>query len=999
MPRFRLPAAWPAPADRSQASQLAGFLFGPDGSTGPADSAKAALVACLGGNSPYLADLVRREPACFDLLCRRGPDAALAGILASLDALPAGQPGAAIARALRQAKRQVALVSAVADIGGLWSLEQVTGSLSRLAETALSLAVRHLLMDAARRGELRQAGHQDAGSGFVVLGMGKLGARELNYSSDIDLVLLYDPDAHPGHDELQRVFTRLSAELVRLMETRDADGYVFRMDLRLRPDPGSTPPAVSLPTAVTYYESLGQTWERAALTKARPVAGDLALGWSFLSTIGPFIWRRHLDFAAIEDIVAMKRRIDRHRGAAGRPPLGTPGATQADEVAVLLGHDLKLGHGGIREIEFLAQTMLLVWGGRAPELRDATTLGALERLAEGSYLPAGLASDLAATYRLLRTAEHRLQMRDDRQTHSLPGDRGEFDRFALFMDCEGGGEALARRLLEPMRRVHAAFGDMFATGPAGREPEPFCHLDAPDLASLLGRAGFAQPARAAAILGGWRDRHLRALRSDRAQRLLRDILPGLLAALLEQQDPMLALIRFDSLLARQSTGVQLLSLLAHNAPLLGRIAGVLGAAPFLADHLAAVPSALEGLLVPEEDGENSRRRRARLAETGIRSASGVEEAIARARTLVRGEEFRFSLAQLDGRLDTDRAGIARSDLADHVIGALLEVVLRAHRSRYGEVRGGGMVVVALGKAGSREMMAGSDLDLMLVYDHPPGIAESMLPKRDAPGVHRRALPVSQYYIRLAHAVIAALSAPGLEGPLYALDMRLRPSGSKGPVAVSLAAFRRYHAEQAWTWERMALTRARVVAGPAALRRAMRREIAQAVTGPGAGGEAPGVAGRRRTLQAAAAMRARVADERPARGSWDIKLLEGGLLEVEFIAQVLQLVRPEASPHQATRLALRSLARSGTIGRAQAMTLVGADRFWRDLQSMLRILFGTQVPEAGEAWTPPVREALLQGLRPLRIADLDALRAHMRTVASSVRAAFVELVVDAGAQEP
>ena len=279
MPKFRLPAAWPAPADAAQAALLADAVSGRDTSAPASDhGAKAALVACLGGNSPYLADLVRREPGCFDLLCRRGPDTALAGILAGLRALPARQPRAGIARALRQAKRQVALVSAVADLGGSWTLEQVTGALTLLAEAALSVAVRHLLLEAAQRGELVLKTDRDEGSGFVVIGMGKLGARELNYSSDIDLVLLYDPDAHPNHDELQRVFTRLSAELVRLMETRDADGYVFRMDLRLRPDPGSTPPAVSLPTAVTYYESLGQTWERAALTKARPVAGDLALG-------------------------------------------------------------------------------------------------------------------------------------------------------------------------------------------------------------------------------------------------------------------------------------------------------------------------------------------------------------------------------------------------------------------------------------------------------------------------------------------------------------------------------------------------------------------------------------------------------------------------------------------------------------------------------------------------------------------------------------------------
>ncbi len=982
MAAFRLPGTWPEPADGLRAARLAEQIR-----PRPRHPQDAALVACLGGNSPYLAGLALRERGSFDVLVRHGPDRVVDAALAALAALRPDCPRAEIAAALRQAKRQVALAAGIADIGGLWDLGQVTGALSSLAEAALGASIRHLLRTAAARRELvlRDPDHPEPGCGFVVLGMGKLGARELNYSSDIDLMLVYDPDAHPGHDDLKRVFTRMSTDLVTLMQARDADGYVFRTDLRLRPDPSSTPPAVSLPAAIAYYESLGQTWERAAMIKARPVAGDIACGLGFLATIRPFVWRRHLDFAAIEDIHAMKRRIDRNRGGPEAWP------QDADPVQRLLGHDLKLGHGGIREIEFTAQAMQLVWGGRATELRDPTTLGALACLAEGSYMPAGLASELAANYRLLRRVEHRLQMQDDRQTHNLPATREAFEGFAHFMGRTGDTAAadFAVTLAGPLTRTRQAFEALFAGGPEGSARPGQFDLDAADLSGQLAGLGFPQPARAAAILAAWRTRQLRALRSDRAQALLREMLPGLLAGLREQRDPMLALTRFDALLARQVAGVHLLSLFGRNPPLVGRVAAVLGASPSLADHLAAVPAALEGLLIPEE-GHEAERLLLRLLDAQLRSADGVEEAIRRARPLVRGEEFRLSLAQMDARLDVDEAGTARTNLADRVIVRMLDQVRRDHHDRFGRVAGGGLVVLALGKAGSREMMAGSDLDLMLIYDHPEAVIESTLSSSGpAPGIRRKPLPVSQYYIRLAHSLIAALSAPGPEGPLYALDMRLRPSGSKGPVAVSLAAFRRYHAERSWTWERMALSRARVVAGPGPMRSRIRTAVRAAR-------ERPEV-GRETLLHDACAMRARIAAELPTRGRWDVKLREGGLMEVEFIAQVMQLVPGPSSGmgHPTTRVALRRLAKAGMLTRADAEMLIEADRFWRAIQSMLRILFGTAIPDTPGDAPPPALDALLRGVAascmPAAAPSLEELEDHMAQTSRAVRAAFTRLV--------
>ncbi|MBV9735946.1 MAG: bifunctional [glutamine synthetase] adenylyltransferase/[glutamine synthetase]-adenylyl-L-tyrosine phosphorylase [Acidisphaera sp.] len=986
------PPNWPRPADPAAAARLVERLA----ERGPADARLAGqprmapLLAAIGGNSPYLAELALREPAVLRRFWRDGPAAVVERVLAEIAGTLPATPRPRIAALLRQAKRRVALATALADIGGLWTLEQVTAALSDLADAALRLAVAHLLLAAHENGELRlpDPARPDEGSGFTVLGMGKLGARELNYSSDVDLVLLYEPAAQASAGEgavskLGAHFTRIARGLVALMEARDGDGYVFRTDLRLRPDPPATPPAVAMPGAIAYYESMGQNWERAAMLKARPVAGDLALGAAFLAAIRPFIWRRHLDFSAIADIHAMKRRIDAHKGsdAMGADPVG------ADPVAAIAGHDVKLGRGGIREIEFLAQTLSLVWGGRDPGLREPTTLGALRLLARAGHLPKRAAGELAAAYRFLRRLEHRLQMVADRQTHRLPDKPAEVERFAVFFGYVDG-TALATALLRHLGRVKARYAALFeanqpAVGAAAALDFRGAH-DRPETLAVLTRLGFANTQAIVAAVRGWQAGRARALRSHRARELLIEVLPGLLAALSCQAQPDVAFARFDAFLARLPAGVQLLSLFQRNPTLLDRVAAVLGAAPSLADHLARVPAALEGLLHPEAPPPPAQLLRRRLGDAAL-----LEEAIAALRAAVQEEDFRISVATMEGRLHADAAGLARAALADAALTALLPRVLADHAGRYGRVRGGGMAVVALGKAGGREMMAGSDLDLMLIYDHPPQVSESDGPR----GI--RALPASQWYIRAAHAFVAALTAPGPEGPLYAVDMRLRPSGNKGPVAVPLAGFRRYHRESAWTWERMALTRARVIAGPPALRARVATAIAAAI------GEA-GEAGRIRAD--AAAMRARLARDLPPAGPWDVKHRAGGLVEVEFIAQTLQLMHARAHPQIAsptTRVALHRLAAAGLLDRDDAALLVQADRTWRSVQEMLRITVGRHA----EATLPaPSAQALLRAVAPNGAPnggpdggiDLDGLRARLDALAGQVRACFERIV---GAPEP
>ncbi len=961
-------ATWPAPAEPAAGERLrerfaerseaaAAFAGTPSG---------LAMLAAVGGGSPFLSDLAVREHATVLRFAADGADAVLAEAMAELAAVPPTATRAAVAAAMRRAKRHVALATALADLAGAWSLAAVTAAISGLAEATLQLATAHLLRAAHDAGALRlpDPASPGLGSGLVVLGMGKLGARELNYSSDVDLILFYDPAIHPDTDSLGATFTRIARGLVAMMEARDAGGYVFRTDLRLRPDPAATPPAVALPAALTYYETMGQNWERAAMTKARPVAGDLALGHSFLAAIRPFIWRRRLDFAAISDLHAMKRRIDSHRGFG-------PGASVHGLGRGLAGFDIKLGPGGIREIEFAVQTLQLVWGGRNPLLRDPTTLGALRRLVRAGHLGSRAAAELTVAYRLLRRVEHRLQMVADRQTHAMPEQPDELARFAVFMGCRDA-DALAALLGRHMARVRARYAEVFETvpDPGGAEPLDLAGPDLPEATvARLSEMGFRNAPGMIATLRGWQAGRLRALRSPRARELMDSVMPALLAALATQADPDAAFNRFDAMLGRQPAGVELLSMFQRNPALLERVAAVLGAAPSLADHLASVPTALEGLLAPAPAIEQPARDvlAGRLAD-----ARALEDVLAITRSLVRTEEFRLCVAQLLGSIDADAAGFARSALADAALNALLPAVLADHARRYGRVRGGDVAVVALGKAGSREMMAGSDLDLLLLYSFPPSVTESDGPRR---------LPVSQYFIRAAHAFVAALTAAGAEGPLYQVDMRLRPSGNKGPVAVPLAGFAAYHAGSAWTWERMALTRARVVAGNPAIAARAARAIAAAVATP---------ADPATTRADAAAMRARLLRDLPPTGPWDVKLRPGGGMEVEFIAQALQLVHAVCPIRPRTADALEHLAAVGALPAREAAALIRADLLWRTVQSMLRISIG----RATDAVPPQAMAPLLRAAgRVAGVADLDAsgLHATLEAAAAEVRAIFTQRI--------
>jgi glutamate-ammonia-ligase adenylyltransferase len=925
-----------------------------------ADPQAAALLAAIFGNSPFLSDLALREAQSLVRFMSDGPEAALAAAMADLAPHAFARLDQSEAmRRLRVARRRVALVVGAADISGAWGLEQVVAALSDFAQTAISAATRQLLGEAAARGELDLPDRDDpeTGSGYVVLGMGKLGGRELNYSSDIDLIVLFDAQVAPyrGRRDVADCFVRITRGLVKLLQERTADGYVFRTDLRLRPDPGATPIALSVDAAEVYYQTIGQNWERQALIKARAVAGDAAASAGFLARIRPFVWRKNLDFAAIADIQAMKAKIHAHHGF--------------DAIAVP-GQDVKLGPGGIREVEFFVQLQQLIAGGRDARLRVPTTLGMLDALVEAGTLDPAERDVLGEAYRYLRRVEHHLQMIADEQTHKVPEDPNGIAHVATFLGHPSADDFTAE-LSRRLEAVHARFVTLFGT----ETPDAGSALptDANALEPRLREMGFADAARAAATVDGWHKRRHRALRTERALRLLDRMLPTILKELAETSAPDDALHRFDAFLAAQPAGVPLLSLLDANPWLLDLIAEIMGSAPGLAETLTRRPVLLDAVLSREFHGDlpAADTLQAQL-ETQLARAGDMQDVHDLARIWVSERKFQVEVQMLRRTLEADAAGAALSEIADVTVRALLPRVEAAFAETHGRPADGGLVVIAMGRLGARAMTPTSDLDLIFVYESSDDLAPTVAAQRP--------LAVATWYARLSQRLITALTALTGEGRLYEVDMRLRPSGSKGPAAVSRAGFESYQATEAWTWEQMALTRARVIAGPPEIAARVEAGIRDAL---------------RRTRDAEAVrrdvadMRQRLEKEFGTSDPWSLKQVAGGIVDLEFIAQYLIL----AHAHDHAAIVLRDIAevfevagRLAIIPAEDAAALADAARFERSVLGQMRLLAGA---DGGLAGAPEgLRRAIV---RALGAESFEALETRLRTVQADVRARYLRLV--------
>ncbi|HMO77177.1 MAG TPA: bifunctional [glutamine synthetase] adenylyltransferase/[glutamine synthetase]-adenylyl-L-tyrosine phosphorylase [Sphingopyxis sp.] len=888
-------------------------------------SARQSALDRLTANAPFLARLAELNPDDAARFLAEGTDAALA----ALTPPPVDDD---IMHGLRLWRGRTALMLALGDLSGEHDVRATTRHLSVFADAAC---------DAALAAAFAERVPDEAPRGLSVIALGKLGSHELNYSSDIDPILIFDPDTMPrrARDDPDEAAVRIARRMVEILSARTADGHVLRVDLRLRPHPEVTPIVLPVNAAISYYESEALAWEQAAFIRSRASAGDRALGAEFLSAIRPFIWRRSLDFRQLKEIGAMSDRIRDHfaQGQAFGP-----------------GYDLKRGRGGIREIEFFAQVHQLIYGGREASLRTPATVDALAALAAAGRVEPEIADRLTGHYAVLRRIEHRLQMIEDQQTHSLPAQAAALDAVAR-LDGHADGAALLA-MLEPVTADVAACYDRLVVERAATNGLP---RDEGELAGQLMAAGFDPPDAALRTIAEWRGGKLRALRSPAAQGALETVLPELVKALGAAPDPDAALLRFDKLVSGLPSAVNFFHLLAAQ-PALARIATrILSLAPTLADALGARVELIDGLI--DQRAFDAPATAGQLRAEWAPGLAGLdyERLLDRVRDLVGERRFAYGVQLIAGSTDPLTVACGYSDLAEAALGVLADATVAEFTAAHGHIPDSELVVLALGRLGGRALTHASDLDLVYLFtgDH---LAES-----DGP----RPLGATTYYNRLAQRVTAAMSVPTAAGKLYDVDTRLRPQGAQGPLVVTLDSFERYQREEAWTWEHMALLRARPVYGSDKARAEVRRIVDELLAAP---------RDRAKLAQDAAEMRDKMAAHKPPKGPLDIKGGPGGLVDLEFAMQVTQLASGEChDPNIAAAIAC--LAGKGLVPPAAP----GAHGLLARMLVMLRLT----APE-GEPATPPARQLVASACGksgwPELLAAHDAARQEIADWWASIR---------------
>lgn len=897
----------PRPFDPARGREVADLLPG-------VDPLIRKLVEGAAGCSPYLAALATKEA---DWLIQAVDD--IEAACRAEIAAPASLAPDALGHGLRRGKRRMALLTGLADLGGAWALARVTAALSDFADSACQAALRASVLAQIKRGKLPGMTEEDAeeAAGMVVLAMGKMGAGELNYSSDIDLICLFDDSRFdPGEYHIARAaFGRATRAMTALLSEITAQGYVFRTDLRLRPDPSVTPVCIAMEAAEQYYESLGRTWERAAYIKARVAAGDARAGASFLKTLTPFVWRRHLDFSAIQDAHDMRLAIRDHKGLGG--PITLP------------GHDMKLGRGGIREIEFFTQTRQLIAGGRDPDLRCRGTVPGLQVLARKGWVTQDVAAALEAHYVAHRTVEHRLQMVQDAQTHALPKSDEGFARIAAMMDRdvdELKGD-LARRLAE----VHEMTEGFFAPS----KPAPV-----QDTAELD-----------EAILNRWMT--YPALRSQRSRQIFERVKPTLVTRLAQAARPQEALMAFDGFLSGLPAGVQLFSLLEANPQLADLIIDITGTSPALAQYLSRNAGVFDAVIGgdfftdwPGQQGLET------LLTPVLAAEADYERKLDTTRRWHKEWHFRIGVHLLRGLISPARARAEYSDLARAVLAVLWPLVGTNFAQKFGPAPGRGAIVLGMGSLGAGTLSAGSDLDLIVIYD----------PLTQDMSTGEKQVPSRVYYARLTQALITALSAPMAQGKLFEVDMRLRPSGNQGPVATSFSAFQSYQQDQAWIWEHLALTRACVVAGPADLGADVRDFQLGLLSQP---------RDRAAVAREVAQMRRRIQQAKPPGSLWEVKTGAGRLQEIELMAQAGMLL--SGQPGATIGAGLDGAVAAELITGPDAEALAKCSALFADVHTVVRLLSDKPLERTENGLAA---ESFLQ--RSLGQPSLDGLEAELST---------------------
>jgi glutamate-ammonia-ligase adenylyltransferase len=867
------------------------------------------VVEGAAGSSPFLAGLIARE-ADWLAGALDDPDASLAAVITGATEVPLDK----LSDGLRQAKRRVALLTGLADLGGVWPLETVTQALTDFADAAVDTCLRRLVGAEIARGKIPGLAPEDAetAGGMVALAMGKMGAGELNYSSDIDLIMLFDESRFDddSYDDARASFVRVTRRMTGLLSDLTGEGYVFRTDLRLRPDAAVTPVCISMGAAEGYYESVGRTWERAAYIKARPCAGDREAGARFLTSMRPFVWRKHLDFAAIQDAHDMRLRIRDHKGLHG--PL------------VVDGHNMKLGRGGIREIEFFTQTRQLIAGGRDPALRVRGTREGLGRLAQAGWVPEDHAERLYDHYRRHREVEHRVQMVADQQTHLLPATPEAWDRLAALMGTDKG--ALRQDISVRVEEVHELTEGFFAPSAPSSRGDDF------------GRE----------ITQRWQN--YPALRTARAAEIFKRVLPQVIESLKDAAQPDEALRQFDTFLAGLPAGVQLFSLFDANPQLTRLVVDICGTAPALAQYLSRNSDVFDMVIGGAFFSPwPAVAELTRLLARAMSEAPDYEARLNMARRWMKEWHFRIGVHHLRGLITAEEAGQEYADLAEAVIAGLWPVVIEEFARKHGPIPGRGAVVLGMGSLGAQRLNAGSDLDLIMIYDAREADAS------EGP----RPLATRPYFARLTQALVTAVTAPMSDGRLYEVDMRLRPSGRQGPVATSITSFRDYQQSEAWTWEHLALTRARPLVGEANLAEEVEtfRQNLLKEKSAGAG-----------IVSDVAEMRGRIAAAKHPLGVFDAKIGPGRLQDIELLSQTAALL--SGVPVRRIEAQLAAGVASGWLDAADAAALSEAAELLWQVQAAARLLTGGELEadalgEAGRRFI--LRETGFETIEDLRRA--------------------------------
>jgi len=873
--------------------------------------------------SPFLCNALDRLPDLEALLAAGDCDAALA--LARNAAETAGDVGVA----LRRERLSLSAALAIGDLAGAIPVGRVMTELSAFADRALNTAINA----AIRR---RVPGAEPAG--MIGIALGKHGASELNYSSDIDPILLYDPETLPrrGRDEPGEAAQRYAREIVQTLSNNTAEGYVFRVDLRLRPASEVSPLAISLGAALTHYESSALAWERAAYIRSRAAAGDIEAGQAFLSSIRPFVWRRSLDFGAIDEISRLTQKIR----TTYKGPL-EPGP----------GYNVKQGRGGIREVEFFAQTHQLIHGGRDPSLRMRGTRPALDALAAAGIIASEDSQGLGDAYDRLRTIEHRLQMVNDQQTHMLPGDE------ALDNVARLGGYGDAGALLVDLRDITEFVAKRFDTLIDADQAGPQSSAG-DDLTTNLGQLGFERPDRLASRVLSWSDGRYRALRSPAALSAFEAIRPALLEVLAAAPDPERAMIRWETLLERAPSVINLFRLLEARPGLFEQLIKILTLAGPLADDLGRRPELIDTLIdrsaldLPGKVPELV----ASMARTELHD--DYEKQLDRIRIVTSEQRFALGAQLIEGAHDPLEIAAGLSRVAEAALIVAAQSAGHEFAETHGVIDNSELAIIGLGRLGGGALTHGSDLDIIYVF--------SGSHEWESNGT--RPLGATLYYNRLAQRVGAALSVPTAQGALYEVDTRLRPQGAQGPLAVSAESFGRYQKEDAWTWEHMALTRARVLHGSPKVRDEIEQIVAAVLNQPRDPEKLRGDV---------LSMRNEMAAHKPARGPFDAKLQRGGLVDLEFLTHYLQL-RERTAFHPDPRKAIGDLVSAGLIG---GELLDAYDLMTRLLVSSRLLAPDLEKPAAGPA-------AVLA--QSCRCDDLDQLLHRLAASRQSVAANWKEI---------